>query len=252
MVTPTLNTIIIDDEPGAAADLAQLVRSLPGVALQAVINDPAKAVETVGELAPDAIFLDIQMPGKNGLEIARELHEAGDPPAIIFVTAFDSYAISAIRHAAFDFLVKPVDPGELREAIDRLIKQPRRSGPDDRIARLLERTLLRPRIKISTAGGFTLINPADVIYIRADWNYSEFFLGDGKSELATQNIGSVEDLLPPNEFHRISRSVIINAGYLTKVSRKKREALLVKDGKEYRFPIPLLNIRKLEKFLEGS
>jgi two-component system LytT family response regulator len=86
--------------------------------------------------------------------------------------------------------------------------------------------------------------------IRADWNYSELFFGGGKSELATMNIGSLEESLPKNDFFRISRSLIINVNYLTKVNRKKRLAVLVKDGQEYSFPIPLLNIRKLERFLE--
>ena len=121
----------------------------------------------------------------------------------------------------------------------------------EQFTRLIERTLSKPKIKISTTGGFSLISPADVVYIQADWNYSELFFDHGKSELATMNIGSLEESLPGNEFFRISLSIIINATYLKKVYRKKRQALLVKDGQEFTFPIPLLNIRKLERFLEG-
>jgi len=207
-------------------------------------------VEAVLDKKPDLLFLDIQMPGKSGFEIAKELHDAGNPPPIIFVTGFDNYAIAAIRHAAFDFLVKPVQAAELEHALERFRNALPKHDPVDQIRKLVERTLSRPRIKISAAGGFTLINTDDIVYIRADWNYSELFFGGEKSALATMNIGAIMETLPESSFFRISRSLIINVNYLTKVSRRKREAILVKDGQEYRFPIPLLNIRKLERFLE--
>ena len=246
-----ISCIIVDDEHSAIAVLKGLLRTIPGVSLLAEITDPALAVETIGKHAPDLVFLDIQMPGKSGFEIAHELHEAGDPPDIIFVTAFDRFAIEAIRHAAFDFLVKPVIPEELAQAIARLKQKPEKSDQAAQFRKLIGLVMNRPKIKISNAGGFSLIDPAEIVFIRADWNYSELFFNHEKSELATMNIGLLEETLPEKEFYRISRSLIINVNYLKKVSRKKRQALLVKDGVEYAFPIPLLNIRKLERFLEG-
>jgi two-component system LytT family response regulator len=245
----TIKTILVDDEPAALAGLEALLKEIPEISVAATVSDAVKAVEVILEQRPEVIFLDIHMPGMTGFEIARELHEAGDPPAIIFVTGFDRYAIDAIRHAAFDFLVKPVVPGELKQAIERLKTRAAKPDQEAQFLRLIERTLMTPRIKISNTGGFSLVNPADIVYIQADWNYSELFFGNGKSELATMNIGSLEESLPKHNFYRISRSVIINVSYLTRVSRKKREATLIRDGKEYKFAIPLLNIRKLERFL---
>lgn len=247
----TFNAILVDDEPSALANLEALLTEYPEIRVVAAISDATKAADIILEKKPDLLFLDIQMPVKTGFEITRDLHEAGDPPSIIFVTGFDQFAIEAIRHAASDFLVKPVNPDELKQAITRLQVLPSKSSQAEQFARLIERTLSKPKIKISNAGGFSLISPADIIYIRADWNYSELFFSGEKRELATMNIGSLEESLPKNDFFRISRSLIINVTYLTKVSRKKREATLQKDGQEYKFPIPLLNIRRLERFLEN-
>ena len=245
----TLKAIIIDDEPCAIANLALLLEAYPNIELVATVTNSLLAVDLIHKSQPGVVFLDIEMPEKTGFEIARELLEAGDSPAIIFATGFDKFAIEAIRHAAFDFLVKPINPEELKHAIDRLHQAPSKPTQVEQLARLVERTLSKPKLKISSTSGFNLINPQDIIYIQADWNYSELFFGEGKSELATMNIGLLEESLPENDFFRISRSLIINVNYLTKVNRKKREALLIKDGKEYTFPIPLLNIRKLERFL---
>ena len=250
MIKTPIRTVIIDDEPAAIANLTMLLQNHSEIKVVETISDASLAIDAVLAKNPDLLFLDIQMPGKTGFEIAKALHDAGEPPSIIFATGFDKFAIEAIRHAAFDFLVKPVNPDELNFAIERLQQAPSKPSQVEQFTRLIERTLLKPKIKISNTGGFSMINPSDIIYIQADWNYSELFFSLGKSELATMNIGSLEESLPKNDFFRISRSIIINVTYLTKVSRKKREATLLKDGQEFRFAIPLLNIRKLERFLE--
>ncbi len=246
-----IRCIIVDDEPHASANLAGLLGAFPQVKVLEMIADPFMAAAAMREHKPALVFLDINMPGKSGFEVTRELDGLGIRPVIIFVTAFDEYAIDAIRHAAFDFLVKPVDPADLKRALGRYSARLPEADRGGQFRALIERTVAKPRLKISSAGGFSLIDPADIVYIHADWNYSELFFGEGKSELATLNIGTLEEMLPPGQFYRISRSLIVNVNYLKKVSRKKREALLVKDGTEYRFPIPLLNIRKLESFLEN-
>ena len=247
---PILRTIIIDDEEKAILNLVGLLKSFPQIKVVAQETGSANALETIDNYKPDLIFLDIHMPGKSGFEIAGELYRQGCKPEIIFVTAFDKYAIEAIRHAAFDYLLKPVKQEELATAIDRLLVKQLQQDREQQIKRLFEHSSNKGKLKISTTGGFTLIIPADILYINADWNYAEIFYESEKNELVTMNIGSLEELLPPMDFFRINRSTIINVAYLVKVSRKHRTAYLAKDGKEYTFKIPLLNIRKLERFLE--
>jgi len=245
-----IRIIIVDDEIQAISNLENLLSVNPSIRIIKKITDATKAVPIIIENKPDLLFLDIQMPGKSGFEIVRKLSQEDYRSEIIFVTGFDQYAIEAIRFAAFDYLVKPVNPEELKQAIGRFEEKDRDGTTEEQIKKLLERTISKPKIKLSTAGGFTLINPDDIIYINADWNYADIICGPDKSEMVTTNLGTLEKTLPANSFFRISRSVIINTAYLKKVSRKKRLAYLVKDGKEYTFKIPLLNIRKLERFLE--
>jgi two-component system, LytTR family, response regulator len=247
-----ITAIIVDDEILAIANLESLLSTYPRIRVVKKITDPTKAIPLIIENKPDLLFLDIQMPGKSGFEIVSELSLEDYSPEIIFVTGFDHFAIEAIRFAAFDYLVKPVNPEELKQAISRFEEKSWDGTTEEKIKKLLDRTISKPKIKLSTAGGFTIINPDDIIYINADWNYAEIICCNDKSEMATTNLGTLEKTLPENSFFRISRSVIINTAYLTKVSRKKRLAYLVKDGKEYTFKIPLLNIRKLEMFLDNQ
>ena len=246
-----IRAIIVDDELSAIGNLEKLLKAYPQIRLVATEQDALKAADKILDIMPDLVFCDINMPGKSGFEIVNELYKQGCKPDIIFVTAFDQYAIEAIRYAAFDYLVKPVKPEELTSALDRLITKNLQNNREEQIKRLFERASTNGKIKIGTTGGFTLIDPADILYIQADWNYAEICFDDQKKELVTTNIGSLEESLPQNEFFRINRSTIINIKYLAKVSRKNRLAYLIKDKKEYSFKIPLLNIRKLEQFLEN-
>jgi two-component system, LytTR family, response regulator len=245
-----IKTIIVDDEKEAIFNLVLLLKDLPSIEIIGTIHDSKDAISIIEEARPDLLFLDIDMPGKSGFEIVTELYVDGFKPDIIFATAFDEFAIQAIRYAAFDYLVKPVNKDELRHAVNRLCLKQQGKPREEQINLLRERTTPSDKIKINTSGGFTLIRPADILYIQADWNYAEIFFNKDKSELVTINIGELEKSLLPDNFFRLNRSIIINTGYLSKVSRKKQIAYLNKDGQEYTFKIPLLNIRKLERYLE--
>jgi two-component system, LytTR family, response regulator len=245
----TLNAIIVDDEPQAIDNLEKLLINIPVIRIIDKENDPEKALEKIIHYKPDLLFTDINMPGKSGFELVSDIFHYGLKPEIIFVTAFDKYAIRAIRYAAFDFLLKPVNREELELAVRRLLERKQETVKDEQFNILMDHTIRRPKIKFNTTGGFIMIKPEEIVYIQADWNYADIFFDNETSETVTMNIGSLEALLPSTEFFRLNRSVIINTNYLARVSRKKLEAILIKDGKEYRFKIPLLNIRKLESFL---
>ncbi len=257
-MNPPIRAVIIDDEINAIRTLEKVLKEIPGIEIAGEACDPATAGEIVADIKPDILFLDIQMPGKNGFEIAREIQKAGLSPEIIFVTAFDQFAIEAIRNAAFDYILKPVNPAELNAAITRFRERKLNRAADKtgeqsisaRLDALVSRLPAQGKLKFSTGSGFIMVNPDDIVYIEADWNYSEIYYNDEKHEMITTNIGSIEKILPAQGFYRISRSVIINLSYLNRVNRKKRIAFLTKDGKEYTFKIPLLNIRKMERFLE--
>jgi DNA-binding LytR/AlgR family response regulator len=244
------DTIIVDDEPAAIIMLEKVLLSYHEINVIAHFTNPEEALSEIIRLKPDVVFLDIVMPVLSGFDFIEALDLARFHPVIIFVTGFDSYAIDAIHHAAFDYLLKPVGEVELDRVIHRLLH----NHPSD-VNETLFKTLLETinpvkRIKIPTTGGFILVNTSDILYVEADWNYSDIYFDETTKHLVTINIGALEKMLPTADFYRISRSIIVNVNYLTKVNRLRRTAFLKKDGKEYPFKIPLLNIRKLESRLE--
>jgi len=243
-----LRTIIVDDEEKAIHNLETLLKNFPQVQIIDKSTDPEKALGKILFHKPDLLFMDIQMPGKTGFEIVTEVYRSGLKPDVIFVTAFDDYAITAIRHAAFDYLLKPPNPEELKNTLDRLLEKTSDSEKEEKLKLLLEKTN-NHKIKFSNCGGFILIKPEDIVYIHADWNYSDIYYDTDKTETVTMNLGTLDDLLPKTQFFRLNRSIIINTTYLERVNRKKSEAVLIKDRKEYKFKIPVLKIRELEKFL---
>jgi DNA-binding LytR/AlgR family response regulator len=247
----TFNAIIVDDEPAAISTLEKALSAYPELNVLVHFTDPVEALTAICRQHPDIVFLDIDMPGMTGIELLDQLHQVGFKPISVFVTAFDNFAIEAIHRSAFDYLVKPINQKELDKVIIKILTQPKEHLQDDQIKSLLEKFNPAKRIKIPTTGGFIVINTADILYVEADWNYADIYFDETTKHMVTINLGALEKMLPEADFCRISRSIIVNVNYLTKVNRLKRTAFLKKDGKEYPFKIPLLNIRKLEAKLEG-
>lgn len=253
MISTLNKAIIIDDDADAIENLKKLLIEHPTLQIVETISDPLLAVDAIKKHMPDLIFLDIQMPGKNGFEVLHELISENLQPEVIFVTAFDRFAIDAIRFSALDYLLKPVSPFDLNNAMLHFHGRVKNAEKNYALQVLLEKTLGQTnKLKFNTHSGFFMISPEEIIYIQADWNYSEIFINTKKSELVTINIGKLEEMLPKHGFYRISRSFIINLLYLVRVNRRKRMAILVKDGEEYSFKIPLLNIRKIERFIDNA
>lgn len=242
--------MLVDDESGATKELSKGLSLFREIEVIAQFNDPVQAVKEIIKAPPDVLFLDVQMPEMTGFDVVETLDHAGVHPVVIFVTAFEKYAIDAIHHAAFDYLLKPVEKDELARVVNRLEHTPVETDNREMFKTLLEMVNPKKKIKLSTSGGFVLVPFSDILYIEADWNYADVYIDESTKHMVTTNIGSLEKMLPEADFCRISRSILINVNYLTKVNRLKRLAYLQKDGKEYTFKIPLLNIRKLETRLE--
>jgi len=253
MNTSVKKALIIDDDKDAMDNLKALLKNYNFIQVVGTIDNPVHVTDKVRLLKPDLIFLDIQMPEKDGFEVLRDLLKEGLQTEVIFVTAYDRFAIDAIRFSALDYLLKPVSPFDLQNALIRFLDKAKRPEPVSAYHALLEKTIMHAnKLKFNTHSGFYMLSPEDIIYIQADWNYSEVFLGEKKSELITINIGKLEEMLPKHLFYRISRSIIINVTWLVRVNRRKRLAILEKGGKEFSFKIPILNIRKIENFIDSS
>jgi len=247
--SPPARVLLIDDDPQALELLGIMLEKHPMIEVVASVSDPDIAVESVLSLQPDLLFLDIQLPGKTGFDIIEEIYSQGVEPAVIFVTAFDQYTIPAIRHAACDYLMKPLNKKELSNAICNYFKRKKSGHYGSNTLSLIE-TPAQDKIKFSTRSGFLMIPPEEILFIEADWNYSKIHWGKGNSDTVSVNLGKIEELLSPQSFYRVSRAVIINLRYLVRVNRSQREGTLLKNGDEIQVSIPLLNIRKLERYLD--
>jgi two-component system LytT family response regulator len=243
--------ILVDDEPSALDCLSGLLRQHSFIEIVGMFSWPRDAIDAILLERPDLIFLDIQMPQINGFELVRELHKNSFSPLIIFTTAHNTFAIEAIRHSAFDYLLKPIEIQSLQAALYRLpAVQP--SIIDAKIDYLLDTISGDKRIRLDSSGSFVLVKPDDIIYCEADFNYTTLFLITGDSEVVSMNIGKLEEELPSSRFYRINRSVIINTEYLHKVSRITRKCVLRHETLEFSFIMPRANIRQLEDFIKNN
>ncbi len=237
-----LEAVIIEDESESLNLLQDLINENSSVKVTGSTTDPSKAVNLILLADPDIVFLDIKMPGKNGFEILDDLHKINSMhPYIVFITAYDEFAIKAFEYAAFDYLLKPVEPKRLNETILRC-KENKVAGERQATSLLLDSY---KKLFFRNISGVVIIDPEEVIYIEADGNYSKFHLSDNKSETVTSLLHKVEEQLNAERFFRISRSNIINTGYLKRINTKQLQCVLNKDGIEFRIDISRDKINQL-------
>lgn len=198
----TLRTLIVDDEPLAIERLQILAGQQDGVSLVGTASDGASALRMVEALAPDLLLCDIAMPDLDGLEVASALEKLASPPAIVFVTAFDRYAVAAFDVAAVDYLLKPVSPDRLTKALAR-VREWRSAG---RTAPPKSRWI--NEFWVQNRGEMLRIDAAQVDLIEAERDYMRLYVGS-RSWLIHQTIKSLEERMNPDQFMRIHRSKMV-------------------------------------------
>ncbi|MCF8369381.1 MAG: response regulator transcription factor [Bacteroidales bacterium] len=241
-----ITAVIVDDEPEARDIMENLLCDFSDIQVLAKVDSVNKAVKSIREFEPDLVFLDIDMPGKNGFDLVQKVKDYGLNPTIIFVTAYDQFAIEAIKNSAFDYLVKPVDIDDLITTIDRYKKERKSMASLDRIKTLIQ-ALHEEKLKFSTRTGSIFISPSEIIWCQADGNYTDLYLIGEEKLTITKNIGRLELFLPKSKFTKINRSVIINKQFLSSINRKEKKCILRYNSKEVAFEIPTRYISLLEK-----
>lgn len=229
-----IRAIVIDDEMRAIESLSSLVRELcPTVKVVATSTNVEHALSKIEELDPDLLFLDIRIGGRTGFDLLENLNE-GVNPSVIFTTAYDQYAIKAIRLSALDYLLKPINPEELVTAVSK-IKPDAFSG--DKLAALLSnfRTGLEQDLDIvlPTTSGFDLTKVGDIEYLEADKNYTYVFLNDKKRLYICRSIKEFDDLLNDRGFVRCHQSFLVNSRYVRSFKSTGRLGkVILKSGAE--------------------
>lgn len=241
-----INTIIIDDEPGAI-DLLEMV--LTNVAeinnLQSFLSADAALDYLAGNMDMDMIFLDIEMPGKNGFDFLEELIKFPISPYIVFTTGFDKYALRAIKAEAFDYFLKPVSTDDIRRIVRRYKISTATNDKKPGYQNLLNRVDPVKMLKFNNLDGAFLVHPEDIVYIKSSGNYSHIHQIGGDQELVTMQLGKIEKTLPVNQYFRISRQIIINLRFLKRVNTQSNLCIIKYDHQEITFDGSGKKLKKL-------
>ncbi|WP_199556330.1 LytR/AlgR family response regulator transcription factor [Sandaracinobacteroides hominis] len=215
-----LKTLIVDDEPLAVERMQILCSRLAGVQLVGTASDSEAALRLIDALEPDLVFLDIAMPGLTGLDVANALEGRERAPAIVFVTAFDQFAVAAFDAAAVDYLLKPVAPERLEKAVARAAERLRIAAETPADAAPADASRYAREFWVPNRGELTRVAVADIDRIEAERDYMRLHAGN-RSWLIHETIGALEARLDPAEFIRLHRSSIV---------RRDRVARLAHDG----------------------
>ena len=227
MTNRLLRVLIVDDEPLGRERVAALLRKEPDVEIVGMLGDGVAAAKAIRSLAPDLVFLDVQMPGMTGLEVVRTVGPAS-MPTTVFVTAYDKHAVAAFDLAATDYLVKPFDD----ERFEQAFRRARRATRLEEASKLREKLLAvlrevgdqapdigKPaaaeagarhleRIPVESRGKVRFIPVSEIDYILASGPYAELVVGDRK-HLIREAMQNLEDQLDPARFFRVHRSAIV-------------------------------------------
>ncbi|WP_231492008.1 LytTR family DNA-binding domain-containing protein [Pedobacter sp. Leaf170] len=231
-----LKAIIVDDEEFARSSLFFLLQqNCPDVEITGIARSVAEAKDILAHHSIDLIFLDIAMPGGNGFELIpdAQLHNA----AVIFTTAYDQYALKAIKANALDYLLKPIDIDELKTAVEKVALHTKlhqaSDNKDERITNLASSLSNRNEIRKLTlpyGQGFKMVDIDDIIYIEADSNYSVFHLSNHDKITVSKVLREFEEILPSEQFVRIHKSSIINLNHLKEYNSKNGLQAYLKNG----------------------
>lgn len=216
--------MLVDDEQEAIDYLSILLEeNCPQVELVATATNSTDALIKIYRFHPELVFMDIKIDDKDGFDIVEEMKSQNHVPHVIFVTAYDHYAIDAFRANATDYLLKPVEIVELCRAVEKYAEI-REKYIDFQQFRKLVGTA-SSKIRFNTRTGYILVNPEDIVYCQSDGNYTELFLNDDTRKLVTYNLRNMA-LKLPESFKRISRFHVINEKYLSEVDKSKHQCFL--------------------------
>jgi two-component system LytT family response regulator len=251
-----LRVVVVDDEPLAREGLVEQLEQDPGIVIVGAFGDGMSALAAMDEVRPDALFVDIRMPGMSGLELV-DLLDTDPLPAIVFVTAYEAHAIRAFELNAMDYLLKPVSADRLAQTLERVrVRLKHRPDQDyrGRLATLLdgimpERAPGVGRLIVREVGQMIVVATRDIDWVEGADYYAKLHVGP-KVHLLRETLSSLEQRLDPRRFMRINRSVIVNLTRVKSVeSHLRGEGLVVLEG-NVRLKVTRARREELERKLE--
>lgn len=228
-----IRTIIIEDEPAVRDEIIYLLRHEKDIELIGWADNTVSATALIEQSQADLLLMDIQLNDGTAFDVLKKLDQV--PENIVFITAYNQFAIKAIKYGALDYLLKPVDQEELRETIVRYRNKREKNPQWVQQLNLTQQTLetankLPEHITLSSLNNVRVVAVADILYCKGDGPYTFFFLNNGKKELVSKPLKYYEDLLPPPYFLRSHQSYLVNKNYISGINRS--EFLILKNQEE--------------------
>ena len=222
-----IRAVLVDDENGARMHLAERLAAHPGIEIVGEADRAKAAIDVIQQLKPDVVFLDVQMPGGTGFSLLPLLGEIIPTPEVVFVTAYDKYALKAFETNALDYLTKPVSPPRLAITVERLQNRLRATGvaPKDEAesstpARPLE---MRDFVLLREKPSLRMVEVGEICAVEAEADYTHIFLADGHKAFLRKRMSQWEEELPAPPFFKISRRLLLNTGRIKQIVANDRE-----------------------------
>lgn len=227
-----IRAIIIEDEPQAREMLTTLLEDYcQEIHIIGSATNVQDGVAAIKKLVPDLVFLDIEMPKEKGLELFKYFDKIDFE--VIFTTAYDQYAINALRLSALDYLLKPIDLKDLRIALDSFREKKNKAYLNKALRYQFAsepQTSQSKRIIIPDTDGYVFINVDDIMYCQAEKGYTAFAVNNGKKQWVSKTIKEYADLLEGLGFVRVHRSSLVNPKFITKLIKTRPSSIIMKDG----------------------
>ena len=257
MPDPDLRALVVDDEPLAREEICYLLEEMGGVAVVAQAGNGPDAVEAVNKHEPDLVFLDVQMPGLTGFEVARRLVASGPPVAIVFVTAYDQHAIEAFEVNAVDYLLKPVDSGRLETAVQRVRQRRSTSRPlNDQLERIVQlveqRQGRREQVAVKVGERYLLVQADDIIFASMVDESINIVTSQISGSGNFRTLDELQARLDPARFWRVHRSHLVNINKIKEIVPwfSRNYILRMKDAKATEIPVSRSQTRRLRDYLK--
>jgi two-component system LytT family response regulator len=228
-----IRSVLVDDEAKGRLYLRQLCdKYLPQIKIVGEAANASEALELFDLEKPDLVFLDIEMPGMTGIEMLRQMQEV--PFEVIFVTAFNRYAVEAFRLGAVDYLLKPASPSDMQQAVERAEKSLNLKLQDRPHIRAMSQNYGQAftKVTIPTLNGFEFIAFKEILFLQSENNYTTLFLKSGKKIVASKGLGDFEEILEPYGFFRVHKSYLINMSEIRKYIKGDGGTVVMEDGTE--------------------
>ncbi len=240
-----IRAIIIDDEQESRNTVINILNNFcKNIQVVAQAENVKAGIEIIEKENPDVVFLDIQMPDGTGFDLLEELVEVNFQ--VIFVTAYDQYALKAIKFSALDYLLKPVNPQHLIDAVEKLKKPETDFGLiSKQISTLLRNKNGFERITLPTFDGLRFIILKDIIRCEADNNYTNFYLNSGEKVLVTKTLKEYDESLSGEDFIRVHQSHLVNSKYIDRYIKGDGGTIIMTDGSQVE-----VSRRRKEEFLK--